>query len=128
MSEPTPEALFGAFIERIEALDLDGACALVTDDVEYDNVPIGKSFGPDGIKAVLGPMLGPIEEVRFEVLRQVAVGPLVMNERVDRFRAGERWLELPVAGVFEVTGGKISLWRDFFDMRSFEEQLQGLFG
>jgi limonene-1,2-epoxide hydrolase len=26
-----------------------------------------------------------------------------------------RWATLPVAGVFEIHDGKISLWRDYFD-------------
>ena len=36
------------------------------------------------------------------ILRQTASGNIVMNERVDRFRLGEKWMDLPVAGVFEV--------------------------
>ena len=47
-----------------------------------------------------------------------------MNERTDRFRTGDRWIDLPVTGVFEVdTEGKISLWRDYFDMQMFMSQL-----
>ena len=38
-----------------------------------------------------------------------------MNERLDRFRTGDTWVELPVAGVFVVRHGKIALWRDYFD-------------
>ena len=39
----------------------------------------------------------------------------VFTERVDRFRAGDTWIELPVAGLFLVSGGRITLWRDYFD-------------
>ncbi len=50
---------------------------------------------------------------------QVASGNLdhgvVMNERLDRFRAGSTWHELRVAGLFLVRHGQISLWRDYFD-------------
>ncbi len=111
------------FIRRICAKDLDGACELVTEDVEYDNVPMGKNTGPEGIKALLGPMIDGIDEVVFVVHRQMAAGTLVMNERSDRFRIGERWIDLPVMGVFLVIDEKISLWRDYFDARDFETQL-----
>ena len=42
-------------------------------------------------------------EIEFVILLQVASGSTVMNERVDRFRIGDKWLDLPVAGVFEVS-------------------------
>jgi limonene-1,2-epoxide hydrolase len=103
--------------------DLDRACELVTDDLEYDNVPMGKNVGPDGLKAFLQPMVDGLDEVEFVVHRQTATGDVVMNERTDRFRLGDKWLELPVAGVFELTGGKISLWRDYFDMATFNDQM-----
>ena len=48
-----------------------------------------------------------------------------MNERIDRFKMGERWIELPLAGVFEITNGKISLWRDYFDLPTFQKAMAG---
>jgi limonene-1,2-epoxide hydrolase len=50
----------------------------------------------------------------------VANGNLVMNERVDTLIIEGRTIELPVCGVFELTpDGKISGWRDYFDMAQF---------
>lgn len=114
---------------RICRFDLDGACELVTADVEYDNVPMGKNYGPEGIKGLLGPMVGGIDEVEWVIHRQVADAGTVVNERTDRFRMGETWMELPVVGIFEVNDeGRISLWRDYFDMTTFSEQLAALTG
>jgi len=48
-----------------------------------------------------------------------------MNERTDRFEMGGRWIELPVAGLFTVQDGKITLWRDYFDDATFRQQLAG---
>ena len=48
------EDIVNEFMERIVSMDLDAACELVSDDVEYDNVPMGKVYGPDGIKGFLG--------------------------------------------------------------------------
>ena len=123
----TPEETVNEFIRRVVSKDLDGACELVSDDHEYDNVPMGKNFGPDGLKAFLGPMTDGIDEVQFVTHRQTVTGNVVMNERTDRFRIGEHWLDLPVAGVFEVDDdGKISLWRDYFDAPTFFDQLAKL--
>ena len=123
----TPEETVDQFISLICAKNLDAACALVTADCEYDNVPIGKQYGPDGIAAVLGPLVDGIDEVEFVIHRQVANGNVVLNERTDRFRLGEKWLVLPVAGVFEVSDdGRIGLWRDYFDVGTFNEQFASL--
>ena len=50
----------------------------------------------------------------------------MFTERVDRFRAGDTWLELPVCGVFEVRDGRITLWRDYFDLATFTNAVSSL--
>ena len=120
----TPEQIVDEFIRRVVAIDLDGACELVGEDLEYDNVPMGKNHGPGELKAFLGMMVGGVAEVQFVIHRQIASANTVMNERTDRFRIGDQWIELPVAGVFEVDDdGKIVLWRDYFDMATFTDQM-----
>jgi len=120
----TPEETVNEFIARVVAKDIDGACELVAADVEYDNVPMGKNHGPDAMRAFLEPMVGGLDEVQFVTHRQTATGNLVMNERTDRFRVGDKWMDLPVAGIFEVgDDGLIVLWRDYFDMETMNTQL-----
>lgn len=120
----TAQAVVDAFIAAIEAMDLDAALALVTEDCVWDNVPMGAVTGPDAIRASLAPFLEPATGVEFVVRRSVTEGSLVMNERLDRFEIDGRWLEVPVMGVFEVDDGRISLWRDYFDLASFTTQRQ----
>jgi limonene-1,2-epoxide hydrolase len=51
----------------------------------------------------------------------------VINERVDRFKIGDGWLELAVAGIFKIDrDDKIALWRDYFDMAGYMRQLTEL--
>jgi len=51
------------------------------------------------------------------VLKHAAVGgPVVFIERVDRHRLATGWVELPVTGVLEAHEGRITLWRDYFDL------------
>ena len=122
-------AIVDEFIRRVTSDDLDGALGLVTADVEYDNVPVGKNIGPEAMRSFLGQMTAGIDEVEFIVHRQVAIGNTVLNERSDRFRMGDKWLDLPVAGVFEVNDdGLITLWRDYFDMAMFTDQLTAILG
>ena len=123
----TPDETVTEFIHRVTAGDLDGACELVTDDVEYDNVPMGKNHGRAELKAFLEPMVVGLDEVEWTVHRQAATGAVVMNERTDTFRAQGAEMAIPVCGVFELTAdGRISLWRDYFDMAVVNEGIAAL--
>lgn len=121
----TPENVVDEFIRLILQKDLDGALALCTDDLEYDNVPMETLHGRDAAKAFLEAMAGPDVGIDWVVHKQVAAGDVVMNERTDSFRFGEIAVDLPVAGVFVVRDGRIALWRDYFDLRTFEQQMAG---
>jgi limonene-1,2-epoxide hydrolase len=119
----TPSEVVTALVRACQARDLDAACALVTDDVEYDNVPIGKVVGPEGVRRVLsGGVTQAAEQVEWVVHRQVSEGAVVMNERTDRFLVDGRWIEIPIAAVFEVRDGRVSLWRDYFDLETYRSQ------
>lgn len=123
----SPGEVVSAFIAAIEAKDLDAAMALLADDVSYENVPMSPISGKATVRAVMDGFLGSATEVEWVVSRQMESGNAVANERVDRFQIGSGWLELPVAGFFEVTpAGLISLWRDYFDLASYTNQMAAL--
>jgi limonene-1,2-epoxide hydrolase len=113
------------FIAAVEAKDLDTALAMVTDDCHYDNVPMGAVDGRDAMRTTLAPFVASASEIEWVVKHQVAAGDTVMNERLDRFHVGDRWIEIPVAGLFVLRDGRISLWRDYFDLASFTSQMSG---
>lgn len=118
-----------AFIAAVERKDIDAAVALLDDDVSYENMPMQPIVGVATTRAVLEGFLGAATRVDWPVLRELAVGNVVMNERLDRFEINGGWLELPVAGVFEVNdAGRIVLWRDYFDMAAYTRQLSELTG
>jgi limonene-1,2-epoxide hydrolase len=125
----TPTQVVTSFIEAIERKDVDAAVALAADTISYENMPISPIVGREGLKATLHAFLGAASEVDWQVLRSVESGQVVVNERVDRFKIGDGWLELPVAGFFEVDDqDRITLWRDYFDMASYQRQLASLTG
>ena len=47
-----PESIVRDFMSKMERLDYDAALALVADDVEYTNMPMGTLRGSDGIRSV----------------------------------------------------------------------------
>jgi len=123
----TPEQIVTSFIEAIERKDIEAAAGYLADAVSYENMPVKPITGRDAVVKAINGFVGPASEVEWKVLRSVASGQVVVNERVDRFRIGEGWLELPCAGFFEIdTDGRIALWRDYFDMASYQRQMAAL--
>lgn len=104
------------FLKAMEPLDYDTALALVSPTCVYINPPpIGEVIGPQGIRAVLEPFFSPTVENEFKILRESGSSGIVFLERLDRHRLKDKWVELPVTGVFEVKDGLITYWRDYFD-------------
>lgn len=119
----TPLETVKAFMKAMEPLDYDTAVTFLSDDCEYTNPPpLGTVKGPAGMRAVLEPFFSPTLENEFRVLRSATDGPIVILERLDRHRLATGWVELPVTGVYEVHGGRITYWRDYFDLATIMSQ------
>jgi limonene-1,2-epoxide hydrolase len=121
----TPLETVRAFLAAAERKDFDAALKFVTPGCEYTNLPMGTVRGPQGIRQTLEPFFAPIEVNEFRVLRVAADGPLVFVERLDRHCAAHGWWELPVTGVFEVHDGRITVWREYFDVQTMEKGMSG---
>jgi limonene-1,2-epoxide hydrolase len=113
-----------AFIAAFNANDLDRIMGFFTDDAVYHNIPVQPVQGTAAIRAVLQSFMGMASEVDW-VVHHLAETPdgVVLTERTDRFRVGGRWIELPVMGAFALQGGRVAAWRDYFDMKQFQDQL-----
>jgi limonene-1,2-epoxide hydrolase len=119
----TSDQIVTSFLQAIERKDIDAAVAALSESISYENMSMRPIVGPEAVAKALHGFVDAAEEVDWQIVRQDAVGNVVYNERVDRFRFSGGWLELPVAGVFELdAAGKITLWRDYFDMASYQRQ------
>jgi limonene-1,2-epoxide hydrolase len=113
---PSSIEIVEAFLQAFAAMDFDRALELLDEDCEYTNIPMGTVRGRTGVRDVLGPFFAPIHENEFLTVRSAADGPTVFVERLDRHRLDHGWRELPVNSVFEVHDGRITVWRDYFDL------------
>ncbi len=118
------QAIVRDFIDACNANDVERVMTFFTDDCVYHNVPMDPVTGPDAIRGVLTGFMGMASEIDW-VVHNIAEssGGTVLTERTDRFLIGEKWLELPVMGTFDLRDGKICGWRDYFDMNQFRSQL-----
>ena len=51
-------------------------------------------------------------------------GDVVVAERLDRTKLGDKSVDLPCTGVFELENGKIKVWRDYFDLATYTRALE----
>jgi len=101
--------------------------AFFTDDAVYHNIPMAPVTGREAIANNIATFIRPgapgIESIQFRVVNIAANGAVVMTERVDVFKLSKKSFELPVMGTFEVRDGKISAWRDYFDLNQFTSRM-----
>ncbi len=116
MTHPSPLDVVRPFMRALEQLDYEAAMIFVADHCAYVNPPpLPVAHGPAGVRSVLEPFFAPTLRNEFKLLRQAEHGSTVFVERLDRHQLADRWVELPVTGVFDVQDGKIAYWRDYFD-------------
>ncbi len=110
------------FIAAWGALDIEAILDCFTEDAVYINMPIDPpNRGKQEMRTFIEGFTANCTEAEFIVHHQTESedGCVLMNERTDRLKMGDNWVELPVMGVFEFRGGKICAWRDYFDMAQF---------
>ena len=123
MSENTD--LITAFCRAWSNRDVEEILGYFSEDAVYHNMPMPPMQGKPAIKTILQQIISPTTWIEWETLKMAENGNVVFTERVDRFEMGGKRVELPVAGVFEIEGGKIKAWRDYFDMAAWNRQTSG---
>ena len=112
------------FINAWTAMDVDAIMEFFTEDAVYINIPITPANkGKREIRTFIEGFIATVSELEFIIHHQIeGADGMVMNERTDRLNFNGELIELPVMGVFEFTDGKISAWRDYFDIEQFSGQ------
>jgi limonene-1,2-epoxide hydrolase len=118
-STTTPQSpidVVQSFLHALEAGNLDRASVYLAENVEYQNVPLPPDRGKERVLRTL--KLFQRVVTKFEVkMRNIAVRDgVVLTERTDILSGPFVYLDIWVCGTFEVKDGKITLWRDYFDL------------
>lgn len=119
------EDIVREFCDAWSRRNTDELLSFFTDDAVYHNMPIDAVQGADGIRNMLNIFVPGADAITFEIVHIASSGDVVHTERVDTFVMGDKNVVLPVAGVFELRGGKIAAWRDYFDMGAWTSQTTG---
>jgi len=109
----------GRMWECLYRKDFDGVAACIAEDGLYEDVPApdAGARGPANVVRRLRVGLDPVARFEHDVHRVVAEGDSVVVEHTEtwHFETGEKVTNHFVT-VHEVKDGKITLWRDYWDL------------
>ncbi len=113
------EEIVREFIAAWSRLSVDELIGYFAVDGTYHNMMAKPVTGHDALRRFIGGFIRGWSATNWEIVNIVGRGDLVIAERVDRTRLGDKQVELPCCGVFEMSGGKIQAWRDYFDLATY---------
>jgi limonene-1,2-epoxide hydrolase len=119
----TIEDFMTAFIQAWPTGDASGLGRFFSEDAVFHNGPLPPVHGRDAIVASFAEQMALGGEVSVDIRHMLAEGTVVMTERVDYVTLDDRTIPLRIMGTFEVYGGAITAWRDYFDATEFSSQL-----
>ena len=111
-STATVNAMFAALTD----FDVDAAAELMTDDIVWQNVSLPTLRGKKTVVRALRLVTKPSLKFEAEMHHIVGDESTVLTERTDALVFGRVRVQLWACGVFEVRDGRITLWRDYFDL------------
>ena len=119
----TNERVIRDFVAAWTRLDAKEIAAYFSDDGVYHNIPMAPISGRANVEALIAGFIGSWTRTHWDLLHVLCAGNVVIAERVDHITAGAKSVDLPVVGVFELEGGKIKRWRDYFDMATYQRAM-----
>lgn len=113
-----------AFAESWRTRDADRIASFLAEDAIWENVPIEAISGKNAIREKLYKALAHMSDIEW-IVHAIARSErgAVLTERLDRIWIGDKRIDLRLMGIFELRDGLITLWRDYFDLRQYEDQL-----
>jgi len=116
-------ALIRNFIDACVRADPDEFASYFAEDATWWNSPWRPVQGREAIRDALRRGAAHMKALPWDIRYIVADGDVVMTERVDHFLMGADRVSVPCMGIFELCNGKITAWRDYWDLKQFEAQL-----
>lgn len=117
------ERLVAQFLDKLTTNDAAVLIKYFGEDATYQNMPLPPAVGRDAVEQTLAGLFTVMSIEAVETFHLHSDSGYVYTERVDVLRAlpTGKSHALPILGVFRIANDKILGWRDYFDLREFEE-------
>jgi len=125
------DQIVASFMSALENRDFATMRTALSDKLVYQNMP-WPALDFDGTCAFYAEFFPQLDSYRVDVLNQQATPGVVSNERMEYFyytHLNGGCIELPVGGFFKLDeAGMIIEWRDYFDLKTWQDQGGQLLG
>ena len=111
------------FIAAWSRLDVNELVGFFTEDGIYHNMMAKPVSGHDNLRKFIGAFLKDWTATEWDIINILSRGEIVIAERLDRTRLGNKKVDLPCVGVFEMKDGKIRVWKDYFDLATYTKAI-----
>lgn len=118
---PENEKIIRTFVADWSKLDVQTLVDYFTSDGIYHNMMLQPVTGHEPLRKFINDFLSHWSETRWELINLLSRDDLVVAERVDHTRIGDKRVSLPCVGVFQMRDGKIKEWRDYFDLETYRK-------
>jgi limonene-1,2-epoxide hydrolase len=110
------EEVVRAELEAWSSLDVDQIMAHFAPDATWlPGFGFPTSYGYEAIRRAVEGFVKAMTSCHNEIIHLAVTGNVVLTERVDHLIIDGKTLDAPGMGSFEVSGDKITAWRDYFD-------------
>ena len=113
------ESVVRDFIAAWSRLDAAELAGYFSDDGSYHNMPFQPVQGRDKVERFIAGFIKDWTATEWEIVSLTSQDNRVAVERVDRTKLGDKGVDLPCFGLFEMSEGKIKVWRDYFDLATY---------
>jgi limonene-1,2-epoxide hydrolase len=116
MGTTEAEEIVTRFVASWERQDVDEVLDYFSEDAVWCPGPMEPSIGKPALREAISGWFGGVTHLGAEIHMQVSDGKTVMHERTDRFMLGDREMATPIGAAFEIENGRITAWREYFDL------------
>jgi limonene-1,2-epoxide hydrolase len=117
-AEPDEVKLVRELIRAYERMDWNAVADSFTEQGSLHSVMRDPVTGREVIRERLVKFHHGVQSLQLEVLHIGKVGDVVIVERMDHWVMNDRPRKLPAVGVLSFENGKVSLWKEYYDLNS----------
>ena len=108
------------FLNAWERLNATELASYFADDGVYHNIPLAPVTGKNEIENFIKGFTENWTETNWKIINIISTDNIVIAERLDQTKIeGDKSVDLPCIGIFEMKNGKIKTWRDYFDLGTY---------
>ncbi|MHB8574202.1 MAG: nuclear transport factor 2 family protein [Dehalococcoidia bacterium] len=117
------------FFEAAQRGNVDEMTRCFTEDGVWVNVPVAHRAvsGTAALAEAFTTFYERCHDVRFDLQHISGQDGVVLTERVDHFKDtayGGCPVSIPAMASFELRDGKIAVWRDYWDLQTWQRQIK----